>query len=75
MRPRGFAAIEAEKRREIARKGGIAAHAKGTGHRFTSETAREAGMKGGQTLAARKGYMAELGAKGGMATRGLKRRG
>ena len=34
-------------KREIARKGGIAAHRKGTAHKFTSEEAREAGRKGG----------------------------
>ncbi len=33
--------------REIARKGGMAAHSKGTAHEFTSEEARAAGRKGG----------------------------
>ena len=33
--------------REIARKGGKAAHAKGTAHEWTSEEAREAGRRGG----------------------------
>lgn len=37
-----------EKRREIARKGGKAAHEKGTAHEFTSEESREAGGKGGR---------------------------
>lgn len=45
---RGFAAMDEEKQREIARKGGKAAHEKGTAHTFTSEEAREAGRKGGQ---------------------------
>lgn len=45
---RGFAGMDEEKRREIASKGGQAAHAKGTAHEFTSEEAREAGRKGGQ---------------------------
>jgi hypothetical protein len=35
------------KQREIASKGGKAAHAKGTAHEWTSEEAREAGRKGG----------------------------
>ena len=44
---RGFAAMDEIKKREIARKGGIAAHQKGTAHEWTSEEAREAGRKGG----------------------------
>ena len=45
---RGFASMSAEKQREIASKGGKAAHDKGTAHEFTSEEAREAGRKGGR---------------------------
>jgi general stress protein YciG len=45
---RGFASMDAEKQREIASKGGKAAHEKGTAHEFSSEEAREAGRKGGQ---------------------------
>src|SRR5437660_2126765 len=45
---RGFAAMDEDKQREIASKGGKAAHAKGTAHEFTPEEAREAGRKGGQ---------------------------
>lgn len=45
---RGFAAMDEEKQREIASKGGKTAHEKGTAHQFTSEEAREAGRKGGQ---------------------------
>ena len=44
---RGFGSMDIEKRREIASKGGKAAHAKGSAHRFTPEEAREAGRKGG----------------------------
>jgi general stress protein YciG len=40
--------MTAEKQREIASKGGRAAHAKGTAHEWTSEEARSAGRKGGQ---------------------------
>src|SRR5512140_1838367 len=47
-RHRGFAAMDEEQQREIASKGGRAAHEKGTAHEFTSEEAREAGRKGGQ---------------------------
>lgn len=45
---RGFASMSGEKQREIARKGGKAAHAKGTAHEWTSAEARQAGRKGGQ---------------------------
>jgi general stress protein YciG len=44
---RGFASMSPEKQREIASKGGKAAHAKGKAHEFTSEEARAAGRKGG----------------------------
>jgi general stress protein YciG len=37
-----------EKQREIASKGGRAAHEKGTAHEWTAEEARSAGRKGGQ---------------------------
>lgn len=45
---RGFASMDRKKQREIARKGGRAAHAKGTAHEWTSEEARRAGRKGGK---------------------------
>lgn len=45
---RGFASMTPEKQREIASKGGRAAHQKGTAHEWTSEEARNAGRKGGQ---------------------------
>jgi len=45
---RGFAAMDPNQQREIAAKGGRAAHEKGTAHQFTPEEAREAGRKGGQ---------------------------
>lgn len=45
---RGFASMDEEKQREIASKGGRAAHEKGTAHEFSSEEAREAGRKGGR---------------------------
>ncbi len=44
---RGFASMNKEKQREIARKGGKAAHDKGTAHEWTPEEARVAGRKGG----------------------------
>ncbi len=45
---RGFASMSTDKQREIASKGGRAAHAKGTAHEWSSDEARAAGRKGGQ---------------------------
>ncbi len=72
---RGFSAMDEATKREIARKGGIAAHRKGTAHKFTSEEAREAGRKGGRS-AHRQGRAHKFtpeeakaaGRKGGMAS-------
>ena len=44
---RGFASMDRAKQREIASKGGKAAHLKGTAHEWSSEEARAAGRKGG----------------------------
>ncbi len=44
---RGFASMDRTKQKEIASKGGKAAHQKGTAHEWTSDEAREAGRKGG----------------------------
>jgi len=44
---RGFASMDKNKQREIASKGGKAAHAKGKAHEWNSEEAAEAGAKGG----------------------------
>ena len=45
---RGFASMNPDKQREIASKGGRAAHEKGTAHEWTRDEAREAGRKGGR---------------------------
>ena len=45
---RGFAGMDEDEQREIAAKGGRAAHEKGTAHEFNEEEAREAGRKGGE---------------------------
>jgi general stress protein YciG len=52
-KPRGFAALDPVARREIAGRGGKAAHQKGTAHEFTTEEARAAGRKGGEVAQAR----------------------
>ena len=67
---RGFAGMDPEKQREIASKGGRAAHAKGTAHEFTSDEAREAGRKGGQAVSQDRGHMSEIGREGGLSSRG-----
>jgi general stress protein YciG len=40
--------MDRQKQREIASKGGKAAHAKGTAHEWTAEEARAAGRNGGR---------------------------
>ena len=45
---RGFASMDPQQQREIAAKGGRAAHQSGNAHEFNSQEAREAGRKGGQ---------------------------
>ena len=44
---RGFAAMDGTKQREIASRGGKAAHLKGTAHEWSGLEAREAGRRGG----------------------------
>ncbi len=51
---RGFASMDRGKQRQIASKGGKAAHLKGTAHEWTSEEAREAGRRGGMASHRRK---------------------
>jgi uncharacterized protein len=60
---RGFASMDRAKQREIASKGGKAAHQKGTAHEWTSEEARDAGRKGG--LASHKRRREQMLAAGG----------
>ena len=55
---RGFASMSAEKQREIASKGGQAAHAKGTAHEWSSGEARDAGRKGGMMSRGGRGKLA-----------------
>jgi general stress protein YciG len=66
---RGFACVDPDLRREIARMGGRAAHARGTAHEFTSEEARAAGRKGGEAVARDREHMREIGRRGGVARR------
>jgi general stress protein YciG len=56
---RGFASMSPEKQREIASKGGRAAHAKGTAHEWSSDEAREAGRKGGMASRGGRGKLVD----------------
>ena len=62
---RGFASMDDEKQRDIASKGGQAAHEQGTAHEFNSREAREAGRKGGEAVSKDREHMSEIGKKGG----------
>ncbi len=64
---RGFAAMDREKQQELASKGGKAAHEQGRAHEFTAEEAREAGSKGGKTVAKNREHMVRIGRLGGQA--------
>jgi len=46
IKNRGFASMTEERRKEIARNGGRAVQARGTGHRWDSDKASAAGKKG-----------------------------
>jgi hypothetical protein len=59
--------MDYEKQRQIASKGGRAAHERGTAHEFSSDEAREAGRKGGETISQNREHMASIGRKGGEA--------
>src|SRR5580765_791141 len=64
-RRRGFASMDANKQREIARKGGRAPHEKGTAHEFTADEARAAGRKGGERVSSNREHMSRIGRIGG----------
>ena len=64
---RGFASMDTSKQKEIASKGGRAAHAKGTAHEFDSNEARAAGRKGGMAVSRNREHMAAIGRRGGEA--------
>jgi uncharacterized protein len=55
IKDRGFAHMAPEKRRAIARMGGVAAHAKGVAHVWNAETARNAGREGAKVRRERRG--------------------
>ena len=62
---RGFASMDRDRQREIASKGGRAAHRKGTAHQWSADEAREAGRKGGTSVSRDREHMAAIGREGG----------
>jgi hypothetical protein len=67
---RGFASMDRDRQREIARKGGKAAHEKGTAHEFTADEARAAGRKGGERVSSDRAHMSRIGRLGGKSSAG-----
>ena len=65
---RGFASMSPERRREIARLGGLKSQQSGKGHRFTHEEAKAAGKLGGDLIAHDREHMAAIGQLGGLKT-------
>jgi general stress protein YciG len=72
---RGFASMDGDRQKEIARKGGRAAHAKGTAHEFTTDEARAAGQKGGQSVSSNREHMSRIGRIGGKKSAGRRQQG
>jgi hypothetical protein len=66
--------MDREKQKEIARRGGRAAHEKGTAHEFTADEARAAGRKGGVSVSRDREHMSRIGRAGGLRSRGGERR-
>ena len=64
---RGFASMDPGRQRDIASKGGKAAHAKGTAHEWTADEARRAGRKGGEVVSRDRSHMEAIGRAGGEA--------
>ena len=52
-KPRGFAAMDPERRRAISRLGGVRAHELGVAHKYDAKSGAEAGRKGGLARTAR----------------------
>jgi len=59
--------MDAAKQREIAAKGGKAAHDLGRAHEFNAAEAQAAGKKGGEKVSQNREHMAEIGRRGGQA--------
>ncbi len=64
---RGFASMDPARQREIASRGGRAAHEKGTAHEWSADEARVAGRKGGEVVSRDREHMSMIGREGGEA--------
>lgn len=64
---RGFASMDPARQREIASRGGRAAHEKGTAHEWSADEARAAGRKGGEIVSRDREHMSMIGREGGEA--------
>jgi general stress protein YciG len=73
-KPRGFARLSPDERKRVASKGGSTSQQKGTAHKFTSEQAAEAGIKGGAFWKNDKSHLSAIGRKGGKAKLGYRKR-
>jgi len=72
-RKQGFALLAPDQKRAVAQQGGKTAQANGTAYKWTSETARLAGKKGGSTIGRDREHMRAIGSKGGAAKLGYRR--
>lgn len=59
--------MDPERQREIASRGGVAAHKKGVAHEWTKESAAIAGKKGGTQVSQDRQHMSAIGTLGGRA--------
>ncbi len=66
---RGFTSMDENKQKDTLSKGGKAAHEKGAAHELTSEEARKAGQKGGESVSHDREHMSEIDRKGGQSHR------
>jgi general stress protein YciG len=66
---RGFASMDPQRRRDLAARGGQAAHRRGTARVWTPAEAREAGRKGGATMGRDREHMSVIGKEGGRVRR------
>lgn len=57
--------MDAKRQKEIASKGGRAAHEKGTAHEWSADEARAAGRKGGVAVSRDRAHMSAIGREGG----------
>ena len=59
--------MDPARQREIASRGGRAAHEKGTAHEWSPDEARLAGRKGGEVVSRDREHMSMIGREGGEA--------